>query len=659
MRVLLLSYFFLQLIMPFVVQSQSTGIRGLGDDMMRYRAKGQSHARAGLYDSATYYYKKGLEAGKQLQSAYWQAKYGIWTAGIYTAATQFDSAKKYFELSYPLVVQLGNDSLLAQYYQNLGTLYMYQNLNDLAAENMIQSVTIMEQMKEPAPASVLMSAYMNLSGLFNSMGQADKALQYDRKTIKSKSILVDSAEYSAMFFNFTVTCLGLADYACMQLYLDSASYYEQRFPNPRVRLNIMGGWGTYYERRNLEDSALQFYEQAMQLSKNIEDFYYFTEQAINAAKMYFKQKKITQSIALFKEAVTYALSFRDYKMIAESYKGLKEIEVYRGNFKAAYAYDELSDSYFDSLGKSDITNKILALEAKYENKKKETELSKLTLSVAENELLLVKRNRLLATVGISSVALLLMIGLLFRNSRQRQIITEKDRQLKIEQIGFLERQQQVVSLQSMINGQETERTRIAKDLHDGLGGLFSTIKMYFSTLIHDQNTLTENPLYHKCQELIDLASEEVRRIAHNMMPEVLLKIGLVQGTRELCASISAGKLLKVSFQSYGMDQRLHPSTEIMLYRILQELLNNIMKHAQATEALIQFNRVGSKLTITVEDNGKGFQLEETNVGNHAGLDSVQHRVHYLNGRMMIDSQKEIGTTVMMEFLLQESTSISE
>ena len=169
----------------------------------------------------------------------------------------------------------------------------------------------------------------------------------------------------------------------------------------------------------------------------------------------------------------------------------------------------------------------------------------------------------------------------------------------------------------------------------------------------ENENLKTNPLFSKSYDMVNTASEEVRRIAHNMMPEVLIKLGLVQASKELCNSISAGKLLQVSLQSYGMEKRLNASTEIMLFRIIQELLNNIIKHANATEAIIQFNRNDKRLSVTVEDNGRGFNLNETDDKTHAGLESVQNRVTYLNGKLSIESEKEIGTTVMMDFLINE------
>ena len=151
--------------------------------------------------------------------------------------------------------------------------------------------------------------------------------------------------------------------------------------------------------------------------------------------------------------------------------------------------------------------------------------------------------------------------------------------------------------------------------------------------------------------MVDTAASEVRRIAHNMMPEVLLKLGLANALKDLCDNISAGRKLQVSLQINGMEKRLNPSTEIMLYRIVQELLNNIVKHAQASKAIVQFIEDNNRLSVTVEDDGKGFNTAEADATNKAGIETVRSRVHYLNGNMQIDSQKDIGTTVMMDFLV--------
>jgi signal transduction histidine kinase len=217
----------------------------------------------------------------------------------------------------------------------------------------------------------------------------------------------------------------------------------------------------------------------------------------------------------------------------------------------------------------------------------------------------------------------------------------------------MEKEQQVMSLQSMVNGQETERTRIARDLHDGLGGIFSTVKMHFSTLQHEVPELRNNTLYKKSFDLVNNASEELRKVAQNLMPEVLLKLGLTEALRDFCSNINSSGVMHISLQAYGMENRVGASTEIMLYRIIQELINNIIKHASATEAIIQFNRDGNRLSITVEDNGRGFDTMEAAEKRSMGIETVKSRVDYLNGKMSIDSRKDIGTTVMIDLLIND------
>jgi signal transduction histidine kinase len=129
---------------------------------------------------------------------------------------------------------------------------------------------------------------------------------------------------------------------------------------------------------------------------------------------------------------------------------------------------------------------------------------------------------------------------------------------------------------------------------------------------------------------------------------------LTEALQDFCNNISAGKLLNVTLQTYGMEKRLSASTEIMLYRIIQELVNNIIKHASATEAIIQINRQDNRLSLTIEDNGRGFDTKEAEEKRSMGMATVKSRVDYLNGKLTIDSRKDIGTTVMIDLLLNEN-----
>ena len=156
-------------------------------------------------------------------------------------------------------------------------------------------------------------------------------------------------------------------------------------------------------------------------------------------------------------------------------------------------------------------------------------------------------------------------------------------------------------------------------------------------------------VFERSLDMIDTSIKELRRVAHNMMPEMLTRFGLDEALKEYCNTINTTKLLTVKYQSHGMDVRLDKSVEIIIYRIVQELLNNTMKHAAATEAFLQLIREGSRLNVVVEDNGKGFDtsLSESNKG--AGLDNVRSRVDYLKGQLAIHAEPGKGTLVNIEF----------
>jgi len=257
--------------------------------------------------------------------------------------------------------------------------------------------------------------------------------------------------------------------------------------------------------------------------------------------------------------------------------------------------------------------------------------------------------------GIILAIFLAMIAFTVINYyHNRQLLLKKEKVLQEEKIAGMEKQQQVASLQSMINGQETERTRIARDLHDGMGGILSTVKMHYSTLSQDTPGIRENPLYMKTLDLINEVSDQLRTVAHSMMPEVLMKVGLTEALRDFCNNVSSSKRLTVKLQSYGMEKRLSSSTEINLFRIIQELVNNIIKHADATEAIIQINRQGNKLHVVIEDNGRGFNTSEAEGKRSMGMNTVKSRVNYLNGTLTIDSKDGIGTTVMINLVLDEN-----
>ena len=192
---------------------------------------------------------------------------------------------------------------------------------------------------------------------------------------------------------------------------------------------------------------------------------------------------------------------------------------------------------------------------------------------------------------------------------------------------------------------ETERSRLAKDLHDGLGGLLSGIKLTLNGM-GDKGVDKNELLLAKMNNQLDTAVSEMRRVAHNMMPEALLKFGLGEAIQDYCDSINESNAVTMKYAQIGSLQGLTQSVEIVLYRIVQELTNNALKHAAAKNIFIQITKHPRGVTVTVEDDGNGFDAAAVSAGQ--GLKNVQSRIDYLKGSLDIKSENGNGTSINIE-----------
>lgn len=213
-----------------------------------------------------------------------------------------------------------------------------------------------------------------------------------------------------------------------------------------------------------------------------------------------------------------------------------------------------------------------------------------------------------------------------------------------------ENEKQLLALNSMLKGQEEERSRMAKDLHDGVGGMLSGIKLNLSSMKGNMIIQEKDAqLFNKSITQLDSAIAEMRRVAHNMMPEALLKFGLKEAIQDYCDGINESHTVTMKFTDIGNSKPIEKSIEVILYRVIQELSNNALKHAEAKNIFIQLNYHQKGLSLVVEDDGKGFDTGQTTKG--AGLQNVQSRVDYLKGNLSIESDGGKGTSVTIDIPL--------
>jgi signal transduction histidine kinase len=314
------------------------------------------------------------------------------------------------------------------------------------------------------------------------------------------------------------------------------------------------------------------------------------------------------------------------------------------NYDKAIYFLQAHHEAKDSLEDIQVSKNIDELSVQYETAKKENQIKQQQLELQKSRY---QRNLLLG--GLAMVLWFggFLIFYLLNRNRVTKRLSLQEAHIQAQKINQLEQEKSLLAMSSMIEGQEAERKRIAQDLHDGLGGLLSNIKAQLHDIERRVDALSGINLYGKASEMIDKASKEVRRIAYNMMPVTLSRLGLKAAIEDLTVNLTQNHPLILETQLMGLEKRLKESQEVMLYRIVQELCNNVIKHAEATTLMIQTNRIENDLIIVVEDNGKGFDLNSKDHAPGIGIKSLESRVEYLKGNLDISSSKG-GTCVTVQ-----------
>lgn len=376
---------------------------------------------------------------------------------------------------------------------------------------------------------------------------------------------------------------------------------------PDLTAEILYQLGIFYERINQYDKALEKYNSSLELTKS------------GTSQMAFL-----------------------FQRLGDCYARVED-------FGQALAYQKKFNSLNDSLLNKQriaLTNR-LALE--YQTLEKEKEISNLERQRELNELRLSQQQRLTITLLAFIIAGLLAAFYIIRFYRQKikinEILSKQRAQIDRQTIQQLEDDLKIRSLQSMVDGQEVERKRIANDLHDSLGGMLSTLKLQFDALQYDHDELGEDKSYSHINNMIDDACSEVRKIARNLKPAALENIGFEAAVKDLINRYQSSGSLEISFHSDKIDGRINNESKLHMYRIVQELLNNALKHSEANEIDIQLSRQNGHLILKVEDDGVGFDKDDVELG--LGLDNIQSRVNVLQGEMNIDSKAGEGTSVII------------
>ena len=356
---------------------------------------------------------------------------------------------------------------------------------------------------------------------------------------------------------------------------------------------------------------------------------------------YIMLGRYREAIDLVKPALAEAKKLNIISILEHAHKTLADAYDGIGQYKEAAEQRKLYSIAKDSLMKTEKMELSYNMEMKYRIAEKNKELAQKELNIVKNEARIKNKNILIACITAGLLLIVVISLLIFRTNKHKQ-------KLQSEKITGLQQEMQIKTLKAKVSGSEKERSRIARDLHDGISGTIGSVRARVGMVFRKYKTEEVSEDFSEIMQMLEDAATEVRKTAHNLMPEILLQEGLVNATELFCERINTNHGLHVSFNSTGEITRLDPDIELSLYRIIQELVNNIVKHAAASNAIVQIGFNKNIIGITVEDDGKGMAGGNAETGFGVGLTTIKERIHAMKGTIDITSSTAEGTSIYIE-----------
>jgi len=549
----------------------------------------------GLYDSSLLLNLQGVEIARETKDSLNLAKTLFNTGTSYRVRGEYEKAVQYYGEGKKLFQKFGNEYTEAIGEDVLQMLYfdMHQYEKGVVAGE--RAVVLLRKLNDGYVGIALNNLGLNYASLH----------RYDKAESTFKEALLESQKNNdrnlehSQYLNLGDLCFQSGDYECLKFYMEKSLPIAAELGLHESDVIAKKGLSFYYQFKRQFDVAERYGQEALAITYQY-------------------------NLKVQRQRVLQHLSHLAYSMQ----------DVRKGK-----AYSEHSDLLGDSI----LNENIFELEKKYETERKESQIRTLEANKKVQDLSLQRREIFIYVLVGSMIVLAIILALSYRTYKQKQILQQ-------QRINELEKEKQLSATEAVLKGEEKERSRLAKDLHDGLGGLLSGIKYSFTTMKENLIMTPENhQAFERGMDMLDSSIKEMRRVAHNMMPESLVRFGLDTALKDFCNDINQSGALQISYQSIGFaDVPLDQTMAITVYRIVQELINNTLKHAAAKTAIVQVTRIDNRLSVTVEDDGKGFDTAIINTAGGMGWSNIRSRVDFLKGKMEVESEPGKGTSVQIE-----------
>ena len=578
-------------------------------------------------DKAIEYGNKAIELGNKIKFSKAVAQAYNDLGIIYYDQQDFTSALSSYKKAFDIRLKLNDQKGIGALYNKMGIIYQKESKFDSALLYAQKALEIYEKLHD----KIGISYSLNNIGIVNqNVGNLDEALKYQQQSILIKEEIKDKLGLAGSYVNVGNIYLLKKDVAQAKTYFEKAEAMTRQIGNPEYLSNSLNNLASLYQKTGDYKKALPLAEESFEIRTKLEDKKGQVSCLVNMGSILTSDKQYslaeTRYLLGLKLADTLASCLGEK---AKLYDGLSQLYEQTGDYKKSMEMARLTVKLNDSIYTDGMNKRFSEMETKFQTAKKDKQIQEQKFELTKKQYWL---------YGSAAFALLLlMLGYSFY--RRYKLKQEKRLQQEVMK-------QQDIATKAIISAEENERKRIAAELHDGVGQMMSAAKMNLSAIeseiiFKDQ---AQKNSFDKVIGMMDESCKEVRSVSHQMMPNALLKSGLATAVKEFIDKIDS-RIIKINLHAEGLNERLDSDVETVLYRVIQECVNNVIKHSGANNLDISLIKDADGIAATVEDNGRGFDTKDKQKFEGIGLKNISSRVSFLKGTVDFDSSPGKGTLV--------------
>ncbi|SFE37689.1 Signal transduction histidine kinase [Pedobacter antarcticus] len=603
--------------------------------------------------------------GTKIQTDYYGGLIAFYTASVYFDKDP-DKAKDLYMEAERLLQKVDRAQELkavryrARIWGSYGALLQREDKANEYVDILLDKVIpLAEQTKD---VTLLGINYQNVAMNLMNLQEYAKAAQYYRKAL---SLLREQANASeerlTLYVNAARNALYAKEYHQSKMMLDTASVIANLIPNSIYVPMYHTVAGSYHAAVKNFEKAHEHLSEGLITAKILKNDELISTLLYDQFKVYQQNKQHVKAKGKLLEVLPYVEKTSSLANKQMVYYHLATTTVSLNQYQEAVKWYEAYKVVTDSLFTNKNRAQILELERKYQTTEKEKELLKIKSQHQEQSLAL-QKNRSIAIIFASLCTLLFVLGFTwYRTQKSKKRLLEQKELLLQEELKNHRQKSTIHQYNAMLQGEEKERSRLARDLHDGLGGMLASVKMKLSAVTDNMGLQRVDAVaIGDLQSIIsqlDQSVNELRRVSHNLMPDSLLYRGLEDAIRDLCKSMTQS-CMSIDFQSFRLRGDYSHLFLMSVYRIVQELLTNALKHSEADQVWVQCSEENDILHLSVEDNGKGFKQSTENVNNIGmGLSNIRNRIALLNGHFEIDTYPGKGSSFHVQIPMYEQQNV--